>query len=199
MKVGIFGGTFDPPHVGHLILAQEAQAQLKLDTVLWVVTPIPPHKPKQKISPIHDRVSMVLLAITGNRYFKLSRVDIDRQPPHYAVDTVRMLREKSPSDDFYYLMGADSLNDLPDWHDPIQFVKLCHGIGVMGRYGEEWNNTKLESAIPGLTAKLHFLATPIIEISGSELRKRVGKSEQIRYYVPDMIDQYILNHKLYQA
>jgi nicotinate-nucleotide adenylyltransferase len=199
MKVGIFGGTFDPPHIGHLILAQEAQAQLELDIVQWVVTPFPPHKPTMKISPIHDRISMVLLAITDNSYFRLSRGDIDRQPPHYAVDTVRLLREKSPKDQFYYLMGADSLNDLPTWHNPKQFVTMCDGIGIMVRSGETLVTTKLETEIPGLSEKLHYLKSPIIEISGTNIRNRVEKGEQIRYFVPDKICHYILNHKLYQA
>src|SRR4030043_877461 len=183
MKIGIFGGTYDPPHIGHLILTQEAQAQLELDHVLWVLTPFPPHKRTQKISPIQDRMMMVLLAIANNRYFSLSRVDIDRQPPHYAVDTVVLLREKSPKNKFYYLMGADSLNDLSTWHDPVQFVTKCHGIGIMVRCGEETNTSKLEAEIPGLRENLHLLETPFIEISGSEIRKRVKNGTDFRYFL----------------
>ena len=199
MKIGIFGGTYDPPHIGHLILTQEAQAQLELDHVLWVLTPFPPHKRTQKISPIQDRMMMVLLAIANNRNFSLSRVDIDRQPPHYAVDTVKLLREKSPKDEFYYLMGADSLNDLTTWHEPIEFVSECHGIGVMRRSGELLLTTKLEAEIPGLNEKIQFLDTPNIEISGSDIRYRVKNGKQFRYFVPEKIYHYILNHKLYQS
>jgi nicotinate-nucleotide adenylyltransferase len=199
MKVGIFGGTFDPPHVGHLILAQEALAQLNLDQVLWVVTPFPPHKKTQKISPTQDRITMVLLAITGNTKFRLSRVDIDRLPPHFAVDTVALLREKSPKDEFYYLMGGDSLNDLPTWHDPVKFLTICHGIGIMMRCGELLEASKLEAILPGINNKLHFLVTPLIEISGNDIRKRVGTGKQFRYFIPDKIYHYILNHKLYQS
>jgi len=199
MKIGIFGGTFDPPHIGHLILAEEAQAQLELDHVLWVLTPFPPHKKMQKICPLNDRMTMLLLAIAGNKKFSLSRVDIDRQPPHYAVDTVAQLREKSPKAEFYYLMGADSLNDLPTWHEPVQFVTLCHGIGIMMRHGESPVTTNLEAEITGLTEKLHFLQTPRIEISGTDIRRRVGNGMQFRYFVPEKIYHYILNHKLYQS
>jgi nicotinate-nucleotide adenylyltransferase len=199
MKVGIFGGTFDPPHIGHLILAQEAQAQLELDTVLWVVTPFPPHKPIQRISPIHNRISMVLLAITDNSYFRLSRVDIDREPPHYAMDTVRLLREKSPRDEFFYLMGADSLNDLATWHDPKQLITLCDGLGIMVRRGETPDTAKLEAEIPGLSEKVKILETPIIDVSGSDIRRRVLNGKQFRYFVPDKTYHYILNHKLYQT
>lgn len=199
MKIGIFGGTFDPPHIGHLILAEEAQTQLELDHVLWVLTPFPPHKKMQKICPLNDRMTMLLLAIAGNKKFSLSRVDIDRQPPHYAVDTVAQLREKSPKAEFYYLMGADSLNDLPTWHEPVQFVTLCHGIGIMMRHGESPVTTNLEAEITGLTEKLHFLQTPRIEISGTDIRRRVGNGMQFRYFVPEKIYHYILNHKLYQS
>ncbi|MFZ2097636.1 MAG: nicotinate-nucleotide adenylyltransferase, partial [Anaerolineales bacterium] len=199
MRIGIFGGTFDPPHIGHLILAQDAIEQMSLDHVLWVLTPFPPHKIDQIISPLQDRVSMVLLAITGNKKFKFSRVDINRQPPHYAADTVSLLRNSFPKDEFYYLMGADSLNDLPTWHTPDLFVSLCHGIGIMVRQDESFDITQLEIKIPGLSRKLHFLETPIIEVSGSDIRKRVSARKQFRYFVPDMVFQYILDHKLYQV
>jgi nicotinate-nucleotide adenylyltransferase len=199
MRIGIFGGTFDPPHIGHLILAQEAQAQLALDHVLWVVTPFPPHKKLHKISPVQDRIAMVLLAIAGNRKFILSRVDIDRQQPHFAVDTVAQLRKKSPKDEFYYLMGTDSLNDLPTWHDPVRFVSICHSIVIMVRRDESVDTSKLDADIPGLNKKLKFLETPLIEISGTDIRNRVENGKQIRYFVPDKIYHYIINHKLYQS
>jgi nicotinate-nucleotide adenylyltransferase len=199
MRIGIFGGTFDPPHIGHLILAQDAQAQLNLDHILWVVTPFPPHKQGQKISPIQDRITMVQLAIIGNRKFSLSRVDVDRQPPHFAVDTVAILREKSNKDEFYYLMGVDSLNDLLIWHDPVRFVSICHGIGVMMRPTESVDIANIESKIPGLRLKLHFLETPLIEISGTEIRNRVENGKKFRYFVTDNIYHYIINHKLYQS
>lgn len=198
MKIGIFGGTFDPPHIGHLILAEQAADQLELDHVLWVLTPFPPHKKILKISALQNRMSMVLLAIAGNIKFKLSRIDIDRLAPHYAVDTVSLLREKSPRDKYFYLMGADSLNDLPAWHEPVQFVSKCDGLGIMIRHGEFIDTTQLEAAIPDLGEKLHCLETPIIEISGTDIRKRASGGKPFRYFVPDKIFHYILNHKLYQ-
>jgi nicotinate-nucleotide adenylyltransferase len=199
MKIGIFGGTFDPPHLGHLILAQEAQEQLGLDEVLWVLTPFPPHKIGQKISALQDRIALVLLAIENNSHFSLSRVDIDRQPPHYAVDTVAILREKHPNDQFYYLMGADSLNDLPEWHEPEIFVSECDLIGVMVRHGEAIDTSQIEKIIPGTAVKLRILETPCVEISGNEIRKRVAIGRQVRYFLPDKIFHYITDHRLYQA
>jgi nicotinate-nucleotide adenylyltransferase len=199
MRVGIFGGTFDPPHMGHLILAQEALEQLSLDQILWILTPFPPHKIGQKLSSLDDRIAMVMLAISGNSNFNLSRIDIDRQPPHYAVDTVTILRQNSPDDEFYYLMGADSLNDLIDWYEPIRFVAACHGIGVLSRCNETDDLSSLASVIPGIAEKVHYLQTPRIEISGSEIRKRASKRRPFRYFLPEVIYYYILAHQLYQS
>ncbi len=141
---------------------------------------------------------MVLLAISGNTKFRLSRVDIDREPPHYAADTVSLLREKYPKDELIYLMGTDSLNDLLTWHEPKRFVALCHRIGVMTRQDQALDTTKLDLEISGLDDKLHFLHTPVIEISGTAIRNRVIKGESFRYLVPEKVHHYILNHKLYQ-
>lgn len=199
MRIGIFGGTFNPPHIGHLILAQEAQEQLSLDRILWVVTAQPPHKNITEISIIQDRVAMVLQAIGGNKKFILSRVDIDRPAPHFAVDTVALLREKYPQAEFYYLMGTDSLNDLLSWHDPARFVATCNGIGVMMRIGESVVTTKLGEVISGLDKKLHFLEAPMIDISGTEIRKRVESGRQFRYLVPDKVYHYIIKHNLYHS
>lgn len=198
MRIGIFGGTFDPPHLGHLILAQEAQDQLVLDEVLWILTPYPPHKTGRKISSLKNRLAMVQLAIEGNSKFSLSRVDIDRQPPHYAADTVAILREKSPKDELYYLMGADSMNDLPDWHEPQRFVSSCDGIGVMVRHGESIDVSLIAPVIPGIGNKIHILDTPCIEISGNEIRKRVVLNKPFRYFLPENVYQYVINCRLYQ-
>ncbi len=199
MKIGIFGGTFDPPHIGHLILASEAQEQLALDQVLWVLTPFPPHKLDVKISPVQDRLTLVLLAIAGNTNFALSRVDIERKPPHYAVDTVNILKKNNLRDTFFYLMGADSLNDLLSWYEPNKFIEACDGIGVMKRQGETIDTTELERQLPGLAEKTYVLNTPIIEVAGSDIRQRVKSGKQFRYLVPEKVYHYILNHKLYRA
>jgi nicotinate-nucleotide adenylyltransferase len=198
MRVGIFGGTFDPPHIGHLILAEEAVWQLKLDHLLWVLTPISPFKKNQIITPLQDRMSMVLLAISGNQKLKYSPVDVDRPPPHYAVDTIALLRQVSPHDEFYYLMGADSLNDLTAWHKPAEFISLCDGVGVMLRQGESIDVNGLDTTIPGLARKLTPIETPIIQISGTDIRARVQKGRKFRYFVTSNVYQYIVEHNLYK-
>ena len=199
MKLGIFGGTFDPPHMGHLILAAEACSQFLLDQILWVLTPYPPHKKKQKITSIVNRERMVELAIDDNPLFVMSSIDIDRPPPHYAIDTMLLLREQRPYDDFYYLMGLDSLNDLLTWHRPVDFINLCNGIIVMGRQGHTVQNDKLFMEIAGLRKKMHFLKAPIIEISGTDIRSHVRNSIQYRYFVPEKVYQYILGNQLYKS
>ena len=113
-RLGIFGGTFDPPHVGHLILAMEAYDQLKLDRVLWVLAPNPPHKLGKKITDLDIRIEMVKAAINSDPMFEFSRVDIDRPGPHFVLDTMRILHEQKPDDELVFLMGGDSLHDLAD-------------------------------------------------------------------------------------
>ena len=197
MKIGVFGGTFDPPHIGHQILAAEALDQIKLDQILWVLTPAPPHKTLRKITPLAHRLRMVELAIEGNPKFILSRIEIDRPPPYFAVDTISLLKDQSLNDSFYYLMGLDSINDLHTWHRPADFVNFCDAIVVMLRQGERSEPDNFDKQISGLGAKLFTLITPIIEISGTEIRSRVKNGEHFRYFVPEKIYQYIVENCLY--
>jgi nicotinate-nucleotide adenylyltransferase len=198
MKIGIFGGTFDPPHIGHLILAEEAQSHLKLDRVLWVLTPFPPHKQGQNITLLQHRIKMVQLAIAGNPSFVFSSVDVDRPLPHYAVDTVAILHEKMPDNELFYLMGGDSLRDLTFWHRPIDFVELCQGIGVLRRPGAEFDLAVINSLIPGINGKLQFIDSPLIDISASDIRMRVANGKPFRYLITENIYKFILLRKLYQ-
>jgi nicotinate-nucleotide adenylyltransferase len=184
MKIGIFGGTFDPPHLGHLILAAEANHQLGLSRLLWVLTPIPPHKPGRPISPVEQRLSLLQAAINEDPAFEISRVDLDRQPPYYALDTLRILRQQYPSDELIYLMGGDSLHDLPTWHLPQKFSNACDALGVMRRPGYGIDLTRLEAAIPGISEKIYFVDTPLLDISSSDIRHRIAHGEPYRYYLP---------------
>jgi len=197
-RLGIFGGTFDPPHLGHLILVDEAQSQLCLERVLWVLTPDPPHKEDQQLTALAHRLDMLTAAISDNPSFHISRVDIDRPAPHYAVDTVRLLAEACSRDELIYLMGGDSLHDLPAWHTPRQFVEACDGIGVMRRPGDRVALKSLENALPGLTQKVRFIEAPLLEISSSDIRLKASQGKPIRYYLPPPVYQIIQERKLYQ-
>lgn len=198
MRIGIFGGTFDPPHLGHLILAAEAQVQLGLEKVLWVLTPHPPHKQGQAITPLQHRLDMVLAAIGDNPSFELSRIEIDRPAPHYAVDTVRLIRKSYPDDEVVYLMGGDSLRDLPTWHQPRQLVEICHALGVMHRLGEAIDLMELEHLLPGIKQKVRFIETPLLDIASSEIRQRVATGGHFRYFLPPKVFEIIQERGLYR-
>jgi nicotinate-nucleotide adenylyltransferase len=198
MRIGIFGGTFDPPHLGHLILAMEACGQLKLDRLLWVLTPAPPHKQTQPVTSIETRIQLVLAAIENDSEFQLSLVEIGRPAPQYAIDTVRQLRVQNPGAELYYLMGGDSLRDLPDWHAPQELVDECDGLGVMRRPDDAVDLTELERQLPGLTAKVAFVDAPLLEISSRQVRQRIARDEPFRYYLSSKVYEIIVKLGLYK-
>lgn len=197
-RLGIFGGTFDPPHVGHLILAAEARDQLNLDCTIWVLTPDPPHKRGQNISPLPQRLKMVELAVGEDAGFRLSHVDIDRPGPHYSVDTVEILKNEHPDQALIYLMGGDSLHDLPNWHHPHEFLGLLDGIGVMRRPGDDFDLSELLGELPELNEKLNFVTAPLLEISAQQIRRRAREDRAFRYYLLPSIYEFIRWEKIYK-
>jgi len=198
MRLGIFGGTFDPPHLGHLILAAEAHAQLGLERVLWVLTPVPPHKTNQPVAPLAERLDLLVAALGDDPAFELSRVDIDRPPPHYAVDTVDLLRAQFPQARLVYLMGGDSLSDLPLWHRPAEFVRACDEIGVMLRPGHAMDLDVLDARLPGLRARARLVRAPLLEISSSDLRRRISLGQPYRYFLAQSVYHLVASRHLYQ-
>jgi nicotinate-nucleotide adenylyltransferase len=197
-RLGIFGGTFDPPHVGHLILAAEARDQLNLDCTIWVLTPDPPHKRGKEISPMQHRLAMVELAIGDDDAFSLSRVDIDRPGPHYTVDTVNILKGEYPEHELIYLMGGDSLHDLPNWYHAEQFLDALDGIGVMRRPDDDVDLSALMRSLPQLEEKLNFVTAPLLEISADQIRRRARENRSYRYYLLPKIYDYIRTVQIYQ-
>ncbi len=197
-RIGVFGGTFDPPHLGHLILASEARAQLRLDRLLWVLTSVPPHKLGQSITALEDRLAMLQRALKGEPAFEISRVDIDRPGPHYSADTMRLLRKANPGATLAFLIGEDSLRDLTTWHDPAALVAECDEIGVMQRPAVVTDLSVLEAKIPGIAAKVHFVDAPLLEIASHEIRSRVAEGRPFRYFVPEAVYKYILEKGLYR-
>jgi len=198
-RIGLFGGTFDPPHLGHLILASEAQSQLELDRLLWILTPEPPHKQEQLITPVEHRLAMVNLAIEDDPTFELSRIELDRPGPHYTVDTIKLVAEQNPDADIVPIIGGDSLRDLPKWHRPQEIVYACHWIGVMRRPNEEPNLDKLERELPGISSKIHYVDAPLLEIASREIRSWIASGHPVRYYLPPAVNGYIEQHHLYQT
>ena len=182
-RIGVFGGTFDPPHIGHMILAAEARSQLKLEKVLWVLTSVPPHKRNQTISDTAQRLELVQAAIQDEPAFSFSTVDIDRKGPHYAVDSLRLLRAQHPDAGLIYLIGEDSLYDMPSWYQPQTLVNEVAGIGVMRRPGKLVDMAALETALPGISRKVGFVEAPLLEISSSQVRQRIHQGEAFQYYL----------------
>jgi nicotinate-nucleotide adenylyltransferase len=196
-KIGVFGGTFDPPHLGHLILAAEALDQLELSRVLWVLTPVPPHKLDQTITALEHRLAMTQLILNDYPEFELSRAEIDRPGPHYMLDTIRVIKALSPDINPFLLVGGDSLQDLPSWHHPAKLVSACQGLGVMHRPNDTLDLKSLEEILPGLSDKVHFVNAPLLEISSRDIRKRISEGRAFRHYLTPLVYEYILKNRLY--
>jgi len=197
MRLGLFGGTFDPPHNGHLHLAAAARDQLALDRVLWIVTADPPHK-DDSISPVESRLALVAAAIAGQPAFEISRVEIDRPGPHYAADSVALLARKYPATDLIYLMGGDSLRDLPTWGRPREFLAHCT-LGVLRRPGDHVDLAALEGALPGISQRVAFINELLLPISASDVRRRVAAGLPIVGLVPPAVAELISDLGLYHG
>lgn len=195
-RLGVFGGTFDPPHVGHLILAQVALNALGLERVLFVPAAQPPHKQGQNVTaPLH-RFAMLQRAIAGNPQFEISRVDMDRQGPHYTSDMLSILRAQHRGYDLFFLMGADSLSDLMTWRAP-EWIIAQATLAVMRRPGTAVNLEVLETRLPGVRERVVLVDAPLIEIAASTLRQTIRNGHSIRYQVPDAVLEYITQQRLY--
>jgi nicotinate-nucleotide adenylyltransferase len=197
LKLGLIGGTFDPPHYGHLALAENARLQLALSAVHFVPAGAPPHKPQGPITPAHHRVAMVEAAIADNPGFTLSRVDLDRPGPHYTVDMLDILCGTYPEARLYLLMGGDSLAEFSSWRDPQGIVARAR-IAVMGRSGWAADLPSVAQEIPDIRDRLVLLDAPYLEISGTDLRRRVRQGLPIRYLVPPAVERYVYERGLYQ-
>lgn len=198
-SIGVFGGTFDPPHIGHLILAAEALDQLQLTRVLWVLTPQPPYKPARPITAQHHRLEMLKLAIKAIPRFELSTIELDRAGPHFSFDTIKLLQARHPTANLVPLIGSDQLIKLPDWKYSDELVNAVYAIGVMRRPGNKIDLAILENKLPGLASKLWFFETPQMEISSSFIRQRIASAGHYRFFLPAGVYDYIQQNKLYLA
>jgi len=198
-RIGVLGGTFDPIHIAHLAIAEEARTQLGLDKVVFVPAGLPPHKMDVHVSPAEHRLAMVELAIAGNPHFEVSRVDIDRFGPCYTVDTIALLRKEwGPDVEIYFIMGSDSLADILTWHKPDRLIRLCRIVAV-GRPGYRVDMDELERCLPGASQRILFINSPQLDVSSSEIQRRVRAGESIKYQVPEAVERYIYEHGLYRS
>ena len=193
MRLGLFGGTFDPIHLGHLILAEGCRDACALDRVWFVVAGLPPHKQGER-TPVDDRLEMVRIAIAGHPAFEVSDIEAKRPGPHYSVETLEAIRRERPEDDLFFLIGADSLVDLPGWRQPERIARLAT-IVVVNRPGLEW-----AGELPDFGPEAHPLRTvsvPPIGIASHDLRRRWAEGRSIRYQVPRGVEAYIEAQGLY--
>jgi len=198
VSIGVLGGTFDPIHIGHLIVAEEARVELGLTEVLFVPAGQPWLKQGRDITPAVHRVEMVRRAIADNPYFRLSTLEVDRLGPSFTVDTLTLLKDQpSSKSSLFFILGRDTLVELPLWKDPGKVVQLCQLV-VAPRIGSR-DLGHLEEAIPGLPDKVIQLDMPVIGISSSEIRQRVARGLSIRYLVPPGVEKYITEQGLYSG
>ncbi|UCH87685.1 MAG: nicotinate-nucleotide adenylyltransferase [Dehalococcoidia bacterium] len=198
MRLGILGGTFDPPHVGHLILAEEARQALELEQVLFVPAGAPWRKAGRELSPREDRLAMVQLAVGDSLHFAVSILEIEREGPSYTAETLAALHQQLPADsEIFFIVGQDSLADLPNWRQPQRIISLAR-LAVAVR--TDWASAQadaLEKEVPGISQRLVWLDTPRIDISSTAVRDRVRQGLSIRDWVPPAVEEYIRQNKLY--
>lgn len=196
----MLGGSFDPVHMAHLIMAESVHEALALDVVLFVPVGEQPLKQGRAVAPAEHRVAMVEIAIAGNPHFALSRVDVDRSGPSYTVDTLRRLREElgqAGKTEMWFIIGADSLVTLPRWRD-AEGILAQSRLAVVPRPGVTPDLTALQARLPRLQANMDWVDAPLIDISATDLRRRVAEGLSIRYRVPDMVREYIEANSLYR-
>jgi nicotinate-nucleotide adenylyltransferase len=201
MRVGIFGGTFDPVHTGHLILAEQGREQGRLDEVWFVPAPHPPQKDVSTVSRFEQRVEMLALALAGNPAFRIDEIEKERSGPSYTVDTIAELHRRHPGHEFALLVGSDTLNDLPHWHDPVRLLEMT-GLLVMTRPNnpvltavELRGRLRLPDSVP---LRLEVIETPQIDVSSRDLRRRAAAGRSLRYFLPRAVECYVQDKRLYR-
>ncbi len=202
-KIGIMGGTFNPVHNGHLVTAQEALSQFKLDKVIFIPTGNPPHKVEREIASAEDRYIMTVIATSSNGNFFVSRMEIDRKEKSYAIDTVRQLRRKyGKNSSLYFITGADAILEILTWKNTDEIITLCKFIAAT-RPGYDMTRIedlrkKLFSINEDSYKKIYIMEIPALSISSTDIRDRVKSGRPIDYLLPEGVSNYILKHELYK-
>jgi nicotinate-nucleotide adenylyltransferase len=202
MRIGIFGGTFDPIHVGHLILAEQCREQAQLDQVLFIPAARPPHKVDRPLTPFHHRVEMLTLTLAGQPSFQVDELEKDRPGPSYTVETLELIRSRDPGAELFLMLGADCLPDLPAWYQPTRILEQA-GLLIVPRPGWVVQSSDAIRKAVGLSAdwplRYQVVGAPLIEIASRDLRRRVVEGRSIRYQVPRAVECYIEHHRLYSG
>ena len=198
-RIGILGGSFDPPQLGHLILAEYSRETLGLDCILFVPVADHPVKRGELRMPLRHRLAMLDLAIAGNPRFSISHADIDREGPHFSADTVRIIGAQQPDAQLHFVMGGDNLRDLPTWERPQDLYRCCR-LAVMRRADEDISPDMHEAILPGLAAQVDMIDVPLLSVwlSSTHVAKRLREDKSVRYLVPDAVLDYINARNLYR-
>ena len=200
MRIGVFGGTFDPIHVGHLIVAGEARVRLGLDEVLFVTAGQPWFKAGQEVTPAHHRLAMVEAAIGGSPHFRAPDMEVGREGPTYTVETLEELsRTLGPSPELYLLVGLDALEELDRWRAPHRVLEMCTIVGIARPGREDLARGVLDTVRPGASEQVVVIGGPLIGVSSTEIRDRVRKGTAITDSVPAPVEAYIYEHGLYRG
>jgi nicotinate-nucleotide adenylyltransferase len=201
MRLGILGGTFDPVHFGHLLLAECAREQLRLDAVWFLPAAVAPHKKEREITPAPLRVEMLELATTGNEAFSVCRYEADRGGVNFTVETLAHFRQEDPGREIFFLMGSDMFHDLPHWHNPAEICRLALPVHVhypgMDEKDFSWL-TPLASPERMEAIRASQVEMPRIDIHASAIRRRVAAGLSIRYYLPRAVEEFVISHRLYR-
>lgn len=193
MHIGILGGTFDPIHCGHLIAAEEVLDQLKLHQVWFMPASVPPHKHGQAVSDATHRLNMVAKAVANHPQFRVSKVEFEREGNSYTVDTMAILRERYPQHNFYFIIGVDMVQDLPNWHRIEHLIKMVQFVGL-DRPG--FKRPELPNDI---AKRVQFVKMPLVDITSTDIRRRKASGRSVRYLVPESVREYMGEHRLYET
>ena len=198
MKIGIIGGTFDPIHNGHLIIGEYARTALNLDKVIFIPVGIAPHKNNDQITSSTIRVEMINLAIKSNPFFYTSLIEVNKNKVAYTVETIASLKDEYPEDELYFIMGGDSIFEIESWKSSKRLMKLCKFIVLNRGYKtREDIAKKMEELKLSYGMEVEAISSPIIEISSTEIRKRVNQNLSIKYLLPEILENYISKEGLY--
>lgn len=195
-RIGVFGGTFDPPHVGHLALAERARDELGLDRVLFVTAARPPHKGAQPLSRVVHRIAMTRLAVRGFKAFEACDLELLRRGPSYTVDTLRALHGAHPGAALWLLLGEDSLRGFPTWKQPAEILELAR-LAIAPRSPGAGRKRSIPRSPAGLAQRLTWLPGPVLEVSSSDLRERAQRGASLSVLVPEPVVRYVRRHRLY--
>ena len=198
MRVGLLGGTFNPPHVGHLVCAQEAWSQLGLDRVLLLPVHTPPHKQADADPGAEQRVALCEAATAGDERLGVSRAEVDVPGRSYTVDTLSRLHDACPEDQLTFIVGGDMAASLPEWREPLAILDLCTlGVAAREGVGREQVLERLDRDLPGASDRVRFFDMPRIDVSSTLIRRRVAAGLPVRYLVPDAVATHIEREGLY--